>query len=59
MRSLGATPTNEKVAEIATAAEVKDYHVGDRNYFANLLFWPILPNATQTVYGNMWREAFQ
>jgi spermidine/putrescine-binding protein len=59
MRSLGATPTNEKVARIATAEEVKKIHVGDRDYFDNLLFWSILPNETQTAYGNMWREAFQ
>ena len=59
MHSLGATPTNEAVAKIATAEEVKDYHIGDRKYFSELLFWPLLPNNTQSAYGNMWRQAFQ
>ena len=59
MRSLGASPTNANVAKIATAKEVKVFHIGNKKHFDDLWFWPILSSETQFAYGNMWREVFQ
>lgn len=59
MRNLSASPTNELVAKIATAKEVKTFHLGDRKYFKNLLFWPKLSKKAQDIYGSLWRDAFK
>lgn len=59
MRSLGASPTNADVAKIATAKEIREFHIGDKKHFDDLWFWPILSSETQFAYGNMWSEVFQ
>lgn len=59
LRSLASTPTNTNVARIATAKEIREFHIGDYAYFENLLMWPTLPKVSQNRYREMWDEAFK
>jgi hypothetical protein len=59
MGSLGASPTKASVAKISTAREIKEFHIGDKKHFRNLLFCPTSSSEPQFHYGNMCYEVLQ
>lgn len=58
VKNIAQFPVNTKVKSLLTAAQIKQFHVGDPKYVRNnLILWRVLPKPEQDGFKALWDDA--